>query len=761
VKSVGCKLCTAVLMVVVGFSTTPFFSVLAAAEVRVVTGRDSDPLPTDGVHFRIEAAGPDWVRAWTDNTGLDLLRRSGATYEVLQNSSRNDPNYLTYDEILDRLSTWATQYPDLVRLEDIGVSAKGRPLRVLRITDQPDVRELEPQVKFVASMHGDEPIAADLCLRFARYLLESYATNSAVRSLVDATDFYLLPVMNPDGYSADPRTRYANGIDLNRDFPSLLDPVNTVAGRAPETGAVMNWTDAHRFVLSVGFHSGDLGAVYPWGHAANLPPEEQNPETVLFRQICLTYTGGNPAMWARNDSGWEHGVRNAADWYTVWGEMADWNYRWYGDLEITVEVSTVKEPNNPGFDEPWTYWDQNRAAMFAYVAMAQRGVRGKVAYPDGSPASARFAPDRLPVPADSAVRPRARAFFHLDPGWNLVSLPLTPDDPLPAAVFPAVETPVWGWDGRRYQPVHELTAYTPVWIFTDKTTDCTVDGLAAEDSDTTPVEPGWNLLGPKGNVMLGTTSRGPAAVAAWDAAGQRYAWLGPETPLDPLRGYWFFADSATSLDLTEGPNRPLPSRSAAEDGAYFRVLLPGKYSMWFEDTIPAGITHTPTITTVTAGSNFVIACTSEAPAPPLQVFGLDVPESQTREATAGFLRFDCALPVSGAVCRVDWSTDDGATWTESAMKATVPGTWEAAFTAPAGPGQFLYFFRLLRDGTVLATLRDAHEPFRVEVLATRRTGPPAGASETGATRSGARTATGEVSWSGTILDRLPVRAHAR
>ncbi len=728
---------------------------VAALEVRIRTGLTA-PLPVDGPHIRIQAAGPDWVRAWVDTAGLERLRQSNAVFELLRDNSRNDPDYLTYDQILDKFDDWATRYPDLVRLEHIGDSVQGRALTVLRITDQPDVRELEPQVKFVASMHGDEPIAADLCLRFARFLLENYAADAAVRSLVDSTDFYLLPVMNPDGYSANPRTRgNADGTDLNRDFPSLADPVNTTAGRAPETAAVMNWTAAHRFVLSIGFHSGDLGAVYPWGHAADLPPEEQNPETALFREICLTYTAGNPDMWARNSSGWEHGVRNAADWYPVWGEMADWNYRWYGDLEITVEVSTVKEPDNPGFDNSWPeYWDRNRDAMLAFVGMAQRGVRGMLRRPDDVPVPARAAPGRLPVPTDRADRPRARAFLHLEVGWNLISLPLDPDDPAPEAVFPKAEGPAWRWDGVRYQPVSALTAYTPVWIYAAKAIDCTVDGLAAEDDQPSQLRPGWNLMGTKGSVSLEPTSRGALVAVDWDAAAQRYTWVGPGAPLDPLRGYWFFANSATVLDLTEGPNRPLPSRSAAEDGAYFRILLPGRYSMWFEDTTPAGISHTQAVTSAAAGEAITITATATAPGPPLQIFGLDIPEHQARDAADGYLRFDPDLPAAGAQCRIDWSVDEGTTWTETNMTEADADAWQATVTAPATAGRLLYFFQLVRDGAVLATLRDAREPFQIEVVAALRTQTPS-RDRTGRESPPAaeKAAVGTSSWSGTLLDR--------
>jgi carboxypeptidase D len=133
----------------------------------------------------------------------------------------------------------------------------------------------EPMFKFVGNMHGDETLGRQLILYMAEYLANNYATDRRVKSLLDRTEIYLLPTLNPDGFSiskegvgiqcpkrssggggglfdgffgsggsassSDPGRNNANGQDLNRDFPKQFDEPQKVTksqlekGRQPET----------------------------------------------------------------------------------------------------------------------------------------------------------------------------------------------------------------------------------------------------------------------------------------------------------------------------------------------------------------------------------------------------------------------------------------------------------------------------------------------------------------------------------------------
>lgn len=109
--------------------------------------------------------------------------------------------YHSTDDIDRLFAELAKLHPDLVRVYSLGRSRQGRPLQVLRISRS--VREralLVPMFKYVANMHGDETVGRELLVYLAQYLLGNYGRVAAVRKLIDTTDIYLMPSMNPDGF---------------------------------------------------------------------------------------------------------------------------------------------------------------------------------------------------------------------------------------------------------------------------------------------------------------------------------------------------------------------------------------------------------------------------------------------------------------------------------------------------------------------------------------------------------------------------------
>ena len=56
--------------------------------------------------------------------------------------------------------------------------------------------------KYVANMHGDETLGRELVIFVAQYLLENYGSDARVTRLVNTTDIFLMPSLNPDGYEA-------------------------------------------------------------------------------------------------------------------------------------------------------------------------------------------------------------------------------------------------------------------------------------------------------------------------------------------------------------------------------------------------------------------------------------------------------------------------------------------------------------------------------------------------------------------------------
>ena len=279
--------------------------------------------------------------------------------------------YHTYEELTAALDSIASAYPTLCRLDSVGTGADPDSTRILwfmKISDNVDQQEDEPEFKYISTMHGDEPVGTEMCLYLIEYLMDNYGNDSLATFLVDETEIWIMPMMNPDGNAAHSRYNH-DGVDLNRDFPDFVtDTTNTPAGRALETQAIMLWEEPQTSVLSANFHTGALVVNYPWDSTHDF-----NPDDTLFHHISLTYSSYNDTMW--NNPYFQNGVVRGSEWYVIHGGMQDWNYYWMGCNEVTIELSDIKWPNAstlPGF------WDDNRESMLHYMARVHDGVRGLV-----------------------------------------------------------------------------------------------------------------------------------------------------------------------------------------------------------------------------------------------------------------------------------------------------------------------------------------------------------------------------------------------
>lgn len=309
-------------------------------------------------------------------------------------------SYHDYAGLTAALQDIAANHPDITRLVSLGQTVQGREIWMMKISRNPDVEEDEPGFAYISSMHGDEVVGKELCFFLIEYLTDNDGIDPRVTSLVDDTEIWILPSMNPDGTESGVRYN-ANFFDLNRNFPDQFDdPVNTPAGRQPETAAVMAWEDANTIALSANFHGGALVANFPYdSNTVGSSVYSPSPDDDAFVSVSRTYADANPPMSTSNGhSSFHDGICNGADWYAINGGMQDWAYVWYGNEQITLEVSQQKWPAASELDQ---FWDDNRESMLAYMERVHEGIRGVVTdATNGAPLTAEV----LVSGSDSAAR---------------------------------------------------------------------------------------------------------------------------------------------------------------------------------------------------------------------------------------------------------------------------------------------------------------------------------------------------------------------
>ncbi|MBU1651581.1 hypothetical protein KKA00_05135, partial [bacterium] len=330
------------------------------------------------------------VEVFLNPAEVSLLKSLGYRVEEMPYQARemflklkNEPDggnpmreYHSYDEIVSELQNIASANPDICLLHNAGTSEQGRVLWFMQISDNIGTQEDEPEVLYISTMHGDEPVGMEMCMYFINLLVDRYGIDPEINALVDDNELWIMPLMNPDGYVMGQRYN-ANGVDLNRNFPDRVDdPVNTTAGRAVETANVMNWSFDHQPILSANFHTGALVVNYVWDHSFD--PQANAAYTDdqdLVLASAETYSFYNTPMWNNNFGSFNNGTVNGADWYQISGGMMDWNYHWMGDLDNTIELSNISWP---GSGELPQYWEENRQSMIEYINFNHRGVRGIV-----------------------------------------------------------------------------------------------------------------------------------------------------------------------------------------------------------------------------------------------------------------------------------------------------------------------------------------------------------------------------------------------
>ena len=216
--------------------------------------------------------------------------------------------HFTYTEMLQVLDQMRQLYPNLISVKQpIGsfTTIENRPIYWLRISNNPDVAQpLKPQMLYTAMHHAREPGSLTATIFYMWYLLENYGTDPVVTSIVNNTELYFVPCVNPDGFIYNltiapngggmwRKNRRNNGngtfgVDLNRNYGYLWGYDNTGSSpfggnetyRGPsafsevETQAIKWFTEQHQFKIAMNYHTYNNELLSPFGHVPVAYPDD-------------------------------------------------------------------------------------------------------------------------------------------------------------------------------------------------------------------------------------------------------------------------------------------------------------------------------------------------------------------------------------------------------------------------------------------------------------------------------------------------------
>ena len=270
---------------------------------------ENDLLVAEENDFLVEILIPDVQKFYVNqnlvNTPKNVTCASssngGSFNPAIPSNFYTNPSYggfLKYQDMLDQLDLMASTYPNLITVKSpisSFTTHQNRPIYYVKISDNPSFTDdlSEPNVLYTAIHHAREPLSMAQTVFYMWYLLENYATSAEIQFLVDNTEMFFVPCINPDGYLRNESTNPNGGgmhrknlapvgssnpgVDLNRNYSygwnttGVSSNTNndtypgTSAFSEPETQAMKWLVETYGFVSAFNAHTYGNTLLHPIG----------------------------------------------------------------------------------------------------------------------------------------------------------------------------------------------------------------------------------------------------------------------------------------------------------------------------------------------------------------------------------------------------------------------------------------------------------------------------------------------------------------
>ena len=336
-----------------GYDVTPAETTMKGTRVGLVlSAGERKALESKGISLTFQSAGRE--------------RKAGRQTVSAADSIYGWDVFRSYDEpggIEDQVRAIASrpQNRGFTKLYDIGDTIQGRDILAIRMTQGARGLPLgkRPAVLYQGTTHAREWISTEVDMRLLKwYVAERRAGNPEIEELLETTELWFVPVVNPDGYEYTFTTERlwrknlrdndnngiinnSDGVDLNRNYAehwnydeegsssqfSSETYRGAEPGSEPEAAADMHLVENMAdFKFAISYHSFGQLLLYTQGWQT-LTPSADDP---IY--VALTGTDDDPAV-----EGFNPGV--GADLYTTNGEFTDWAHGEANVLAWTPELS--------------------------------------------------------------------------------------------------------------------------------------------------------------------------------------------------------------------------------------------------------------------------------------------------------------------------------------------------------------------------------------------------------------------------------------
>ena len=297
----------------------------------------------------------------------------------LDSTLKSIPGYHDYNTMISEINAVQASHPDLVQTQTIGTgwgaqlsqqypayASFNHNITAIKVSANVAVDDDEPAIYFCGAHHAREPMGVEVCLAILNHLVNSYGTDPFVTQLLNTTQIWIVPLVNPDGhkividqtdvwwrknlrdnnnnhtFDSDDYGYGDDGVDLNRNYGyewgyiSATDDNNavtyhgTAAFSEPETQAFKAFLESKPFIAGISYHTYGQYVLYPYGYVRNVyAPDEQELRTLA--ESVASHINGQTSGYYDPMPAWEL--------YPVSGGLDDWAYGERGIFAYTIEMA--------------------------------------------------------------------------------------------------------------------------------------------------------------------------------------------------------------------------------------------------------------------------------------------------------------------------------------------------------------------------------------------------------------------------------------
>ncbi|WP_245651862.1 M14 family metallopeptidase [Streptosporangium amethystogenes] len=325
-----------------------------------------------------------------------------------------DSGYHNYAEMTAAVNQIVADHPTIARKISYGTSYEGRDLIAVKISDNVNTDENEPEVLFTHHQHAREHMTVEMAIYLLNLFTDGYSTDSRIANLVNTREIWIMPDLNPDGgeydiatgsYRSWRKNRQPNsgssyvGTDLNRNWgyqwgccggssgsASSDTYRGSAAESAPEVRAVANWVRSRvvggvqQIKAHIDWHTYSELILWPYGYTYNdtgpgLTQDDRDAHATLGQNMAATNS---------------YTPQQASDLYITDGTIDDWLWGVFKIFSYTIEMYPTG--SSPGFYPPdeqiVPQTTRNREAVLRFLEYSARRPPPPAAPSSSAPRSA-------------------------------------------------------------------------------------------------------------------------------------------------------------------------------------------------------------------------------------------------------------------------------------------------------------------------------------------------------------------------------------